>query len=120
MFTVFASLMLFTLYIFLEYVKDIIEAYIGFSTTFSLSLLIEQVLTILVLKRTGIKKRDDHWATACWMESDWFGRYSFTEACSVVISLGIVTVWWFTRFWFLNNFIGICLGIVFLKIIQLK
>ena len=120
MFTVFASCMLFTLYFFLDYVKDIAEAYIGFSTTFSLSLLVEQVLTILVLRKTGIKKREDHWATACWMESDWFGRYSFNEACSIVISFGIVTVWWFTRFWFLNNFIGICLAIVFLKIIQLK
>ena len=109
--------MLFTLYVFLDYVKEIIEGYVGFSSVFYISVLIEQILTDRILAATGIKSRDKHWATADWMESEWLGgNYSFTEAVSIFISFVIVLAWYITRLWFLNNLIGICMGITFLKI----
>ena len=69
-----------------------------------------------VQKMTG-KAKDDHWATAEWMYSDSFGYYSFVQGCSLLLSFIIVTVWYFARYWWLSNLIGICMAMAFLKII---
>ena len=62
LYTAYSNIMVFLLYFYMQYVRQVVEAGMGLFILFSQSILFEQVMTSMFLRKT-VLTREQHWAT---------------------------------------------------------
>jgi len=113
-----ASVMLFTLYYFKEYLIDGVQYLITFQATMCVTILLEHFAKEAIAGPKTPDRNDKLWLTKEW-DIPMVGELSPLYMLSFMASASIVAAWFFTRNWVLNNFLGICMAFMFLKTIQM-
>jgi hypothetical protein len=107
-----ASCMLFILYMFMDYLKDIFTVLIMISCIGCASIIIEDLLI------QGLKpSREDFLRRE--IKFPIFGPTSNATLIGTIIGIVIAVSWFFTHNWVLNNVLAILLAITFLKTLRL-
>lgn len=114
MFFFTASFMLFILYMFLEYLKYVFTGIIMLSCIACTSIIIEDVLLQVI-----VAGDNGHWLKK-EIKLPFFGNVSVASLLGTFGGVVVSVAWLLTKNWVLNNVLGICLSITFLKTLKLN
>ena len=106
--------MLVIIYLFLDYILEVLTIFITCSCTVCTGIVIQEVLSRMILKMDANQIKQLRTVGPKWCEFNWFEALSFSLAA--MISFG----WYFTKNWILNNILGLSMSFVFLKTIRLN
>jgi len=112
--------MLLTLYLLMDYVLVVLEVLIGLVASMSVGMIVEEIIFHHGIKphlRSGQQYGGQHMKS---FDLPCFGRCTLIEIISNCVGILIALAWYFTKNWILNNLIGLCLAITFLKSLRLN
>eukprot|EP01017_Pseudomicrothorax_dubius_P004027 TRINITY_DN1071_c0_g1_i5.p1 TRINITY_DN1071_c0_g1~~TRINITY_DN1071_c0_g1_i5.p1 ORF type:complete len:488 (-),score=111.04 TRINITY_DN1071_c0_g1_i5:40-1503(-) len=110
LFIVLGSLFLLVLFFFLKYVIFALTLMILLTSTSATTFLLSEILASVVT--SPIWKKES-------VRIPYLGIFSLLDLTSFVISILIVSGWFFMRLWILNNAIGIAIVCMMLKVVRL-
>jgi hypothetical protein len=114
--------MLVILYLFIDYIGKILEVFITFTSGMSVAVIVQEIFINKLGHRlfplTGSPKELKMYQLplvgAC------FGEMNLLDLSCMVIGLMTASLWFFTKHWIMNNVLGVCMCITFLKTLRLN
>jgi hypothetical protein len=117
-----ASCMLLTLYLFIDYIGKFLEVIITFTSGMSVAVIVQEILIYKYPQKlfplTGNPKELKLFKIP--VLGYCFGEMNWLDYACMTTGLVISALWFFTKSWLLNNLLGICMCLTFLKTIRLN
>jgi hypothetical protein len=117
-----ASFMLLALYFLIDYIGKVLEVIITFTSGMAVAVIVQEVLINMyphkLFPLTGSPKELQQFKLP--VIGSLFGEMNWLDYCCMVIGLLTASLWFFTKNWIMNNVLGTCMCLLFLKTIRLN